>query len=54
MRLVDLIEKKVSGEALTGDEIRYIITGFTNGTVPDYQMAALQMAVVFNGGIRAG
>ena len=49
MRLVDLIEKKVSGEALTGDEIRYIITGFTNGTVPDYQMAALQMAVVFNG-----
>ena len=49
MRMVDLIEKKVSGEALSGDEIRYIINGFTDGSIPDYQMAAFQMAVVFNG-----
>ncbi len=49
MRMVDLIEKKVSGEALSGDEIRYVINGFTDGSIPDYQMAAFQMAVVFNG-----
>lgn len=49
MRMVDLIEKKVNGEALSGDEIRFIVNGFTDGTIPDYQMAAFQMAVVFNG-----
>ncbi|MBQ5991231.1 MAG: pyrimidine-nucleoside phosphorylase [Clostridia bacterium] len=49
MRMVDLIEKKVSGGTLTGDEIRYIVSGFTDGTIPDYQMSAFQMAVVFNG-----
>ena len=49
MRMVDLIEKKVGGEILSGDEIRYIVKGFTDGSIPDYQMAAFQMAVVFNG-----
>ena len=49
MRMVDLIEKKVNGGTLSGDEIRYIINGFTDGTIPDYQMSAFQMAVVFNG-----
>ena len=49
MRMVDLIEKKVNGGTLSGDEIRYIVDGFTDGTIPDYQMAAFQMAVVFNG-----
>ncbi len=49
MRMVDLIEKKVTGEALSGEEIRFIVNGFTDGTIPDYQMAAFQMAVVFNG-----
>ncbi len=49
MRMVDLIEKKVGGETLSGDEIRYIVNGFTDGSIPDYQMAAFQMAVVFNG-----
>ena len=49
MRMVDLIEKKVTGGTLTGDEIRYIVSGFTDGTIPDYQMSAFQMAVVFNG-----
>ena len=49
MRMVDLIEKKVNKEALSGDEIRFIVNGFTDGTIPDYQMAAFQMAVVFNG-----
>ncbi len=49
MRMVDLIEKKVNGGTLSGDEIRYIVSGFTDGSIPDYQMSAFQMAVVFNG-----
>ena len=49
MRMVDLIEKKVNGGTLSEEEIRYIVGGFTDGTIPDYQMSAFQMAVVFNG-----
>ncbi len=49
MRMVDLIEKKVNGGTLSGDEIRYVVNGFTDGSIPDYQMSAFQMAVVFNG-----
>ena len=49
MRMVDLIEKKVNAGTLSDDEIRFIVNGFTDGTIPDYQMAAFQMAVVFNG-----
>ena len=49
MRTVDLIEKKVNGGELTAEEIAFLIHGFLDGTVPDYQMAAMQMAIVFNG-----
>lgn len=49
MRAVDLIEKKVQCGELTEEEIAFVINGFLNGTIPDYQMAALQMAIVFNG-----
>ncbi len=49
MRMVDLIEKKVNGGTLSEEEIAYIVKGFTDGTIPDYQMAAFQMAVVFQG-----
>ncbi len=49
MRMVDLIEKKVNGGILSDEEIAYIVKGFTDGTIPDYQMAAFQMAVVFQG-----
>jgi len=49
MRMVDLIEKKVGGETLSHAEIAYIVRGFTDGSIPDYQMAAFQMAVVFRG-----
>ena len=44
MRMVDLIEKKVNGGTLSGDEIRYVVNGFTDGSIPDYQMSAFQMA----------
>lgn len=49
MRMVDLIEKKRDGKALTKKEIRYIIEGYTVGEIPDYQMSAFAMAVFFRG-----
>ena len=47
MRMVDLIVKKQQGKELTKEEINFIISGFTNGTIPDYQMSAFAMAVYF-------
>ena len=49
MRMVDLIEKKRDGLALTDEEICFVIDGFTNGSIPDYQMSAFAMAVFFKG-----
>ncbi len=47
MRMVDLIEKKRDGQALTQEEIEFFITGYTNGDIPDYQASSLAMAVFF-------
>ncbi|MGD0650738.1 MAG: thymidine phosphorylase [Verrucomicrobiia bacterium] len=44
-----IIQKKRDGNALTEDEIRFFIHGFTRAELPDYQMAALAMAVCFQG-----
>ena len=44
-----LIQKKRDGAALTEAEIRFFIHGFTRGEIPDYQMAALAMAICFQG-----
>ncbi|WP_199425955.1 pyrimidine-nucleoside phosphorylase [Thermaerobacillus caldiproteolyticus] len=49
MRMVDLIAKKRDGYALTNEEIQFIINGYTNGDIPDYQMSAFAMAVFFQG-----
>jgi pyrimidine-nucleoside phosphorylase len=49
MNVVAIIERKKRGEALTPAEIRAVVEGFTAGTVPEYQMAALLMAVWFRG-----
>lgn len=49
MRMYDLIIKKKQGEELTTEEIRYMIEGFTNGSIPDYQMSAMTMAICFRG-----
>ncbi|WP_044747942.1 pyrimidine-nucleoside phosphorylase [Bacillus alveayuensis] len=49
MRMVDLIEKKRDGHALTKEEIQFIIEGYTKGDIPDYQMSAFAMAVFFRG-----
>ena len=49
MRAVDLIIKKRDGGTLSGDEINWLIRGYTDGSVADYQMAAWAMAVVWRG-----
>lgn len=49
MRAVDLIEKKKNGQELTKEEIRFLIRGYTDGSIPDYQMSAWAMAVCFRG-----
>lgn len=49
MRMYDLIEKKKLGQVLAKEEIKYIVNGFTNGSIPDYQVSALLMAIYFRG-----
>jgi pyrimidine-nucleoside phosphorylase len=46
---VDLIEMKRDGLPLPADGIEWLIAGYTDGSVPDYQMAAMAMAIVWNG-----
>ncbi len=47
MRMVDIIAKKRDGATLSTDEINFFIEGYTNGTIPDYQISALAMAIYF-------
>ena len=49
MHMVDLIEKKKTGGELSREEIGFIIREYTAGTIPDYQMSAFLMAVLFRG-----
>lgn len=44
-----IIEKKRDGHELSEEEIHFLVQGFTNGSIPDYQMAAFAMAVYFKG-----
>lgn len=44
-----IIEKKRDGGALTGEDVSFFIQGYTRGDIPDYQMAALAMAIFFRG-----
>lgn len=48
MNMYEIIEKKKQGEALTKEEIKYFVMGYTNGEIPDYQISALLMAIYFN------
>jgi pyrimidine-nucleoside phosphorylase len=48
-RVIDLIRKKRDGGALSAAEIGYLVEGCTDGSIPDYQMAAWLMAVVLRG-----
>ena len=49
MRIVDLIQRKRNGEELSPEEIRHLVDGYTRDEVPDYQIAALLMAIYFAG-----
>ena len=47
--MVDIIEKKRDGGKLSPEEIRFAVMGYAKGDIPDYQMSALCMAIVFRG-----
>lgn len=49
MRMYDLILKKRDGGVLSEDEIHFMVKGYVKGEIPDYQMAAMMMAVYFQG-----
>lgn len=49
MRMTELIHKKQADEALKENEIQWMISEYTEGNIPDYQMSAMLMAVYFNG-----
>ena len=53
MLVVPLIERKRDGGALTPEEWSALVAGYTAGRIPDYQMSALLMAVIFRGLERA-
>lgn len=49
MRMVDIILKKRLGGHLTKEEIDFFIAGYVRGEIPDYQISALLMTIVYNG-----
>ncbi|MBR5301928.1 MAG: thymidine phosphorylase [Clostridia bacterium] len=49
MNMVDMILKKKEGKALSPEEIRFFARGAADGSVPDYQLAALLMAICWQG-----
>ena len=49
MRMYDIILKKRANVPLTDEEIRFVIDGYVKGDIPDYQVSALLMTIVFNG-----
>ncbi len=49
MRFVDMIEKKADGLSLSKEEIQEMVSGYVNGTIPDYQMSSMMMAILQRG-----
>jgi pyrimidine-nucleoside phosphorylase len=49
MRVVDLIRHKRDSGEITPEEINFLIEGYTRGDIPDYQISALLMAIVWRG-----
>lgn len=49
MRMTDIIEKKRDRLPLSENEIKFFVSGVTDGSIPDYQISALLMAILLNG-----
>ncbi|MBO4861875.1 MAG: thymidine phosphorylase, partial [Firmicutes bacterium] len=49
MRMYDIIKNKRDGGKLSPEEIRFFVEGYTAGEIPDYQAAALCMAIFYKG-----
>lgn len=49
MNILDIIEKKRDAKELNKEEIEFLVKGYTDGSIPDYQAAALVMAIYING-----
>src|SRR5580693_7322038 len=49
MRVIDIIEKKRTGKELSAEEINFLVRNYAQGGIPDYQMSAWLMAVVWRG-----
>ncbi|MEG1570320.1 MAG: thymidine phosphorylase, partial [Clostridia bacterium] len=49
MNMIEIIEKKKLNQVLTEQEISFFIGGAADGTIPDYQLSALLMAIRLNG-----
>jgi pyrimidine-nucleoside phosphorylase len=49
MRAVEIIQKKRDGQDLSREEIRWFVSGYSQGEIPDYQMSALCMAIFLKG-----
>jgi pyrimidine-nucleoside phosphorylase len=47
--MVDIIVKKRDGKVLTREEISFFVRGYVGGSIPDYQVSALAMAILFRG-----
>lgn len=47
--IIEIINKKRLGESLNNEEIRFVVDGYVNGEIKDYQMSSLLMAIVING-----
>ena len=47
--MYDIIQKKKMGEHLSDEEIQFVVSGYVNGDIPDYQVSPLLMAIYFSG-----
>jgi len=48
MKMIDILMRKRNGEALTTEEIQFVVDQYTAGNIPDYQMSAFLMTIFFN------
>jgi pyrimidine-nucleoside phosphorylase len=49
MNIIEIISKKRAGLRLDGEEVKWVVRGFVQGYIPDYQMSALLMAISIKG-----